>query len=86
MKVTFEIPDRIIDVARGLMMMKVDGDEEERELDAAFQRLKEMQEPIEIGMEGDTTFGEDFGTSKKQMAVAIACYALCKVLKETEKE
>ena len=87
MKVTFEIPNRIVEVARGLMMMQVNGDEEEKEMDAAFQRMKDMQEPLEVSLEGDTEFfGTDLGTSKKQMAVAIACFALCKVLKEADEK
>ena len=87
MKAIVEIPDRMLDIVRGLMMMQVDDEECEQEVNEAVKRLQEMKEPIELEMTGNNiVFGQDLTQEKKQMLAAIATFALCQVLTKMEDE
>ena len=86
MKAIVEIPDRMLDVMRGLMMMSVNRDSEEQEMDEAIQKLKEMKDPIQIDMsEKSDFFGNDLTKAKKEFSLAIASFAICQVIKDMER-
>lgn len=85
MKVIFEIPDRMLDVMRGLMMMSVDSESDEREMNEAVEQLKAMKEPLSIDLEGKTSlFGKDLSDEKKKIGLAVASFAICKVLADND--
>ena len=85
MKVIFEIPGRMLDVMRGLMMMSVDSESDERKMNEAVEQLKAMKEPLSIDLEGKTSlFGKDLSDEKKKIGLAIASFAICKVLADND--
>ena len=78
-----DIPDRYIDVVKGLTLMQLDNEQEAQKIERAADLLKQAAEPIVIDTTGAGIFAGD-ENSRKELFIAVGAFAFAQVIKDME--
>ena len=86
MKVTLEISNKFIEIAKGVILGAVNDEKDEQKVIDIAERLKAKEEPVDINLSDlyDGSSSTD-AANMSQMNIALASFAMYKMMKEEEK-
>ena len=82
-KVMIDIPDRIIDAVKGLMLMQADSEQEAQKTERAADLLKQATDPIMIDTTDAGIFAGD-EKSRRELFLAVGAFAFAQMIKDME--
>lgn len=80
-KVLIDIPDRYIEAVKGVMMMKMDDEQETLKTEQAADLLHQATEPIVIDTSSTGIFA-GYEKDAKQLFLAVGAFAFAQVIKD----
>lgn len=85
MKVILEIPNKFVEIAKGVMLGGVDDKEDEQKVIEIAEKAKEATDPILVNM-SEVYDKEDKveAAQMSQLNLAIACFAMHALMKEAK--
>lgn len=87
MKVTLEISNKFIEIAKGVILGAVNDEKDEQKVIDIAERLKTRQEPVDINLSDlyDGSSSTD-ATNMSQMNIVLATFAMHAIMKEDKEQ
>ena len=84
MKIIIEVPDKFLEIAKGIMLGACKNENQESELLELVECVKAKTEPIAVNL--DKIYDDEMASQMSQMNIALACFAIGQVKDETNDE
>ena len=83
MKIIIEVPNKFLEIAKGIMLGACKNEEQENELLELVDCVKAKTEPIAVNL--DKIYDDEMASQMSQMNIALACFAIGQVKDEENK-
>ena len=84
MKIIIEVPDKFLEIAKGIMLGACKNENQEKELLELVDCVKAKTEPIAVNL--NKIYDDEMASQMSQMNIALACFAIGQVKDEVNNE